>query len=44
MSYSAGFKTRPGDEFEIEAPIFGKSLKNKMELVPDEGLVSVAAL
>jgi hypothetical protein len=44
MSYSAGFKTKPGDEFEIEAPVFGKALRNKMELVPDEGLVSVAAL
>ncbi len=29
---------------EIEAPAFGKPLRNRMELTPDEGLVTVAQL
>ncbi len=44
LSYSAGVKTAPGDEFEIEAPIFGKPLRNRMELAPDEGLITVSQL
>lgn len=44
LSYSAGVKTAPGDEFEIEAPIFGKPLRNRMELVPDEGFIAVSQL
>ena len=44
MSYSAGVETKPGDEFEIETPIFGKSLRNRMELSADEGLVAVKPL
>jgi len=44
LSYSAGVKTAPGDEFEIEAPIFGKPLRNRMELAPDEGLIAVSQL
>ena len=41
MSYASGIKTEPGDEFEIEAPTFGKPLRNRMVPVPDEGLVTV---
>lgn len=44
LSYAAGVKTAPGDEFEIEAPAFGKALRNRMELAPDEGLVTVSPL
>jgi len=44
LSYSAGVKTAPGDEFEIEVPIFGKPLRNRMELAPDEGLIAVSQL
>lgn len=44
LSYSAGVKTAPGDEFEFEVPVFGKPLRNRMEPVPDEGLVAVSQL
>jgi hypothetical protein len=44
LSYAAGVKTVPGDEFEIEAREFGKPLRNKMVLVKDEGLVTVTPL
>ncbi len=44
LSYAAGVKTMPGDEFVIEAKTFGQPLRNRMERVADEGLVEVAAL
>lgn len=44
MSYAFGVKTAPGDEYEIEAPVFGKPLRNRMELVADEGQVHVTTL
>jgi len=44
MSYASGIKTQVGDVFEIEAEVFGKTLRNKMVAVPDEGLVTVKAL
>ncbi len=44
LSYASGVKTQPGDEFEIVAPVFGKALRNRMETVKDEGLVTVRAL
>jgi len=44
LSFAAGVKTAPGDEFEIDAPPFGKPLRNPMEKVKDEGLVTVRAL
>jgi hypothetical protein len=44
LSYASGVKTQPGDEFEIVAPVFGKPLRNRMETVKDEGLVTVRAL
>ena len=44
LSYAAGIKTAPGDEFVIEAKAFGKPLRNRMEAVSDEGLVAVATL
>lgn len=44
MSYASGVKTEAGDEYEIQAPVFGKPLRNRMERAPDEGLVTVKAL
>jgi hypothetical protein len=44
LSYAAGVKTQPGDEFEIDVPTFGQPLRNRMELVRDEGLVTVMPL
>ncbi|WP_374650909.1 AraD1 family protein [Dongia sp.] len=44
MSYASGIKTQAGDVFEIEAEVFGKTLRNKMVAVPDEGLVTVKVL
>jgi len=44
LSYAAGVKTVPGDEFEIEAGDFGKPLRNRMELEKDPGVVTVAPL
>jgi len=41
LSSAAGVKTQPGDEFEIEVPLFGKALRNRLERVEDEGLVIV---
>jgi hypothetical protein len=44
LSFAAGIKTAPGDEFEIDAPAFGKPLRNRMEQSKEEGLVTVRAL
>lgn len=33
LSFSDGFKTEPGDEFEIEAEGFGRPLRNRLEIV-----------
>ena len=44
MSFASGVKTAPGDEYEIEAALFGKPLRNRMESVPDEGPVRVTQL
>jgi len=41
LSSAAGIKAADGDEFEIEAAIFGKPLRNRLEAVADEGLVVV---
>lgn len=44
LSYAAGVKTQPGDEFEIEAREFGKPLRNKMVPAEDIGMVKVTPL
>ncbi|MDH6233440.1 hypothetical protein M2281_004051 [Mesorhizobium soli] len=44
MSFASGVATQSGDEFEVHAPVFGKPLRNRMEQVTDEGLVTVRAL
>ena len=44
MSFAFGVQTGPGDEYVIEAEVFGKPLRNRVELSPDEGLVTVTQL
>jgi len=44
LSFASGFRTQPGDVFELEAPVFGKALRNPMELEKDEGLITVSQL
>lgn len=44
MSYAFGVESGPGDEYEIEAAVFGKPLRNRVELTADEGLVTVTQL
>ncbi len=44
LSFADGIRTREGDEFEIEALAFGRSLRNSLHFVQEEGHVAVAAL
>ena len=44
LSFAAGFRARAGDVFELEAPIFGKPLRNRMERQMDDGLITVNQL
>ena len=44
LSYMAGIRTEPGDEFEIDVPVMGKALRNRMDAEPDAGLTAVKAL
>ena len=44
LSYLAGIRTEPGDEFEIDVPAMGKALRNRMESIADSGLVTVNRL
>jgi hypothetical protein len=44
LSYMAGIRTEPEDEFEIDVPLMGKPLRNRMVAETDEGLVAVKAL
>jgi len=44
LSFSAGVKTMPGDEFVIEAMEFGKPLRNTLTTLKDGGLVVVKPL
>lgn len=44
MSYAAGIQTQPGDEYEIEAAVFGQPLRNRMVAEPDTGIATVRAL
>jgi hypothetical protein len=30
LSTASGFQTRPGDVFEVEAPAFGRTLRNPL--------------
>ena len=42
LSFSDGFKTEPGDEFEIEAEGFGRPLRNRLEIVEIASVASRA--
>lgn len=44
MSYAAGVQTQSGDEYEIEASIFGQPLRNRMVAEPDLGIATVRTL
>jgi hypothetical protein len=44
LSYLAGIRAEPGDEFEIDVPAMGKALRNRMEPAADPGLVAVKPL
>ena len=44
VSFGAGVRTRDGDMFEIDAPLFGRPLRNTLKIAPDAGLVPVRAL
>jgi hypothetical protein len=35
LSIADGFKTETGDEFEIDVPVFGKPLRNRLKIVAD---------
>jgi hypothetical protein len=44
LSFADGVTTQEGDEFEIDAPAFGRPLRNSLHFVQEEGHVAVAAL
>ena len=44
LSCAAGVETRLGDRFEIEAPPFGRPLRNTLERETDAGIVTVRTL
>jgi hypothetical protein len=44
LSFADGVTTREGDEFEIEAPAFGRPLRNSLHFLQEEGHVAAAAL
>jgi hypothetical protein len=44
LSSQEGFKARPGDVFEVECDVFGKSLRNPLASGEDEGFISVATI
>jgi hypothetical protein len=44
VSFGAGFQTSAGDQFEIDAPLFGRPLRNALKLAPNAGPVRVRAL
>ncbi|KKC38085.1 FAH family protein [Devosia epidermidihirudinis] len=44
MSYASGIEVKPGDEFEIDLPTFGRPLRNRVEPEADPGQVIVRQL
>jgi hypothetical protein len=44
LSFADGIRTESGDVFEIEAPGFGRPLRNPVSMAASEGFVAVAAL
>lgn len=41
LSFSDGVKTRHGDIFEIESPVFGRPLRNELRIDEEAGVVGV---
>jgi hypothetical protein len=44
LSFADGVTVLEGDEFEIEAPAFGRPLRNSLHIVQEEGLVAIEVL
>ena len=44
LCFADGIRTEPGDVFEIEAPGFGRPLRNPVAVLPAEGTVAVRTL
>jgi hypothetical protein len=44
VSFGAGFQTQAGDVFEIDAPLFGRPLRNALKIAPSAEPVRVRAL
>lgn len=44
VSFGDGFRSRDGDVFEIDVPVFGRPLRNPLTVAPVDGLVEVAPL
>jgi hypothetical protein len=44
VSFGAGIQPRAGDLFEIDAPLFGRPLRNALKIAPNADLVRVRAL
>jgi hypothetical protein len=44
LSFADGVRTEEGDEFEIDAPAFGRPLRNSLHFVEEEGYIAVSAL
>ena len=44
LSFVDNISTKPGDRFEIEAPLFGCALRNGLDFETDATLVSIKLL
>ncbi len=44
LSFADGVTTQEGDEFEIDAPAFGRPLRNSLHIVQEEGHIAVKSL
>ncbi len=44
LSFADGVRTQPGDVFEIEAPGFGRPLRNPIVVAKDDGVTTVTPL
>ena len=44
LSTASGFKTEPGDVFEVESPIFGRTLRNPLKRGGADQIIPVRQL
>lgn len=44
LSFGDGIRTLNGDIFEIESPVFGRPLRNTLQIEEDEGIIGVRTL